>query len=100
MNGLDSYYDGLLAEHQRKIDKQAQEEEEAERKEAEAMREFTLEDAAFMKSYLRCVAVGTREDVMHFLRPTNKYVMPDYIFESIENAWLVWADALTFVRER
>jgi len=30
MNGLDSYYDGLLAEHQRKIDKQAYEEEERE----------------------------------------------------------------------
>ena len=100
MQGLDSYYDHLLAEHQRMIDRQAQEEEEAERKEAEAMREFTLEDEAFMKSYLRCVAVGTREDVMHFLRPTNKYVMPDYIFGSIENAWLVWQDALTYVRER
>jgi len=31
MNGLDSYYDHLLAEHQRKIDKQAQEEEEREK---------------------------------------------------------------------
>jgi hypothetical protein len=28
MNGLDSYYDGLLAEHQRNIDKQAYKEEE------------------------------------------------------------------------
>jgi hypothetical protein len=28
MNGLDSYYDGLLAEHQRMIDKQAHKEEE------------------------------------------------------------------------
>ena len=28
MNGLDSYYDGLLAEHQQMLDRQAQEEEE------------------------------------------------------------------------
>ena len=28
MNGLDAYYDGLLAEYQRKIDKQAYEEEQ------------------------------------------------------------------------
>jgi hypothetical protein len=95
MNGLDSYYDGLLAEHQRMIDKQAQEEEEAER---EAEYDSTPEDRAFIDSYARCVAVGTREDVMHFLRPTNKYVMPDYIFESIENAWLVWNDAIQFMK--
>jgi hypothetical protein len=31
MNGLDSYYDGLLAEHQRNIDRQAYEEEEREK---------------------------------------------------------------------
>jgi len=30
MNGLDAYYDGLLAEHQRKLDRQAYEEEQAE----------------------------------------------------------------------
>jgi hypothetical protein len=30
MNGLDSYYDGLLAEHQRNIDKQAYEDERKE----------------------------------------------------------------------
>jgi hypothetical protein len=29
MNGLDAYYDGLLAEYQRKIDEQARLEEEA-----------------------------------------------------------------------
>ena len=28
MNGIDSYYDGLLAEHQRSIDEQAYKEEE------------------------------------------------------------------------
>jgi hypothetical protein len=76
------------------LDEQAQKEEEQDVEE-----DFTSEDMAFMKSYLRCVAVGTREDVMHFLRPTNKYVMPDYIFESIENAWLVWQDALSFARK-
>jgi len=26
--------------------------------------------------------------------------MPDYIFGSIENAWLMWADALAYIRER
>ena len=31
MNGLDSYYDGLLAEHQRNIDKQAYEDERKEK---------------------------------------------------------------------
>ena len=30
MQGLDAYYDGLLAEHQRKLDRQAYEEEQAE----------------------------------------------------------------------
>ena len=95
MNGLDAHYANLLADHQRMLDEQAQKEEEQDVKQ-----DFTSEDMAFMKSYLRCVAVGTREDVMHFLRPTNKYVMPDYIFESIENAWLVWADALAYVSEK
>jgi hypothetical protein len=76
------------------LDEQAQKEEEQDQEE-----DLTSEDIAFMKSYLRCVAVGTREDVMHFLRPTNKYVMPDYIFGSIENAWLVWQDALSFARK-
>ena len=94
MNGLDAHYANLLADHQRMLDEQAQKEEEQDVEE-----DFTSEDMAFMKSYLRCVAVGTREDVMHFLRPTNKYVMPDYIFESIENAWLVWQDALSFARK-
>ena len=96
MNGIDAHYANLLADHQRMLDEQAQKEEERDQEEDD----LTSEDMAFMKSYLRCVAVGTREDVMHFLRPTNKYVMPDYIFESIENAWLVWADALTYVREK
>jgi len=95
MNGLDAHYANMLADHQRMLDEQAQKEEEQDVEE-----DFTSEDMAFMKSYLCCVAVGTREDVMHFLRPTNKYVMPDYIFESIENAWLVWADALAYVREK
>ena len=94
MQGLDAHYANLLADHQRMLDEQAQKEEEQDVEE-----DFTSEDMAFMKSYLRCVAVGTREDVMHFLRPTNKYVMPDYIFESIENAWLVWQDALSFARK-
>jgi hypothetical protein len=31
MNGLDAYYDGLLANHQRKLDKEAYEEEELEK---------------------------------------------------------------------
>ena len=96
MNGIDAHYANLLADHQRMLDEQAQKEDERDQEEDD----LTSEDMAFMKSYLRCVAVGTREDVMHFLRPTNKYVMPDYIFESIENAWLVWADALTYVREK
>lgn len=95
MNGLDAHYTNLLADHQRMLDEQAQKEEEQDQEE-----DLTSEDMAFMKSYLRCVAVGTRENVMHFLRPTNKHVMPDYIFVSIEDAWLVWQDALTYVRER
>jgi hypothetical protein len=35
MNGLDAYYNGLLAEYQRKIDKQAYEDEQAELEETE-----------------------------------------------------------------
>ena len=31
MNGLDAYYDGLLAEHQRKLDKEAYDDEQLER---------------------------------------------------------------------
>ena len=93
MNGLDAYYDGLLAEHQRKLDKEAYQEEEEEET-------FTAEDEAFITAYKRCVAVGTEEDVRHFLRPTNKHVMPDYIFTSIEDAWLVWDEALKFAKEK
>ena len=35
MQGLDAYYDGLLAEHQRKLDKEAYDEEQAELEEDE-----------------------------------------------------------------
>ena len=35
MNGTDAYYNHLLAEHQRKIDKQAYEDEQAELEETE-----------------------------------------------------------------
>ena len=35
MNGLDAYYDGLLAEYQRKLDEAAELEEQADRAEAE-----------------------------------------------------------------
>jgi hypothetical protein len=93
MNGLDAHYTNMLADHQRMLDEQAQKEEEQDQQE-----DLTSEDMAFMTTYLRCVAVGTREDVVHFLRPTNKYVMPDYIFTSIEDAWLVWDEALKFAR--
>jgi hypothetical protein len=33
MQGLDAYYDGLLAEHQRKLDEAAELEEQADREE-------------------------------------------------------------------
>jgi hypothetical protein len=42
MNGLDNYYDGLLAEHQRKIDRQAYE-EEAKEKEMGRLKEKIIE---------------------------------------------------------
>jgi hypothetical protein len=93
MQGLDAYYNGLLADHQRKIDEAAYQEEDEEET-------FTAEDEAFIKAYKRCVAVGTEEDVRHFLRPTNKYVMPDYIFTAIEDAWLLWDEALKFAKEK
>ena len=35
MQGLDSYYDGLLAEYQRKLDEAAELEEQADREETE-----------------------------------------------------------------
>jgi len=35
MNGLDAYYNGLLAQHQAKLDRQAYEEEQAELEETE-----------------------------------------------------------------
>jgi hypothetical protein len=39
MQGLDAYYDGLLAEHQRKLDEAADREEEADRAEQETQGE-------------------------------------------------------------
>ena len=42
MNGIDAYYDGLLAEHQRNIDEQAYKEEEKE-KEMGRLKELIIE---------------------------------------------------------
>jgi hypothetical protein len=95
MQGLDNYYNGLLAEHQRSIDEAAEREEQEEFKP-------TAEDLAFVESYATCVAVGSREDVLKFLSildPDKNTVMPDYIFTSIEDAWLVWQDAMKFAKE-
>ena len=98
MNGnLDSYFNQLLADYQRKIDEEAQRAEEAEA----CTYEPTAEDKAFIKAYLGCVAVGTEEDVLKFLSildPDRNTVVPDYIFTSIEDAWLVWQDAMKFAK--
>lgn len=95
MNGLDNYYNTLQAEYQRRVDEAAEREEEEE--------EFkpSAEDLAFVESYATCVAVGSREDVLKFLAildPDKQTVMPDYIFTSIEDAWLVWKDAMNFAK--
>ena len=97
VNEIDNYFNGLLAQYQRGIDAQAQAEEEADRNAYEP----TAEDKAFMESYLKCVAVGTEEDVLKFLEildPDKNTVVPDYIFTSIEDAWLVWQDAMKFAK--
>jgi len=97
VNEIDNYFNGLLAQYQRGIDEQAEREEEEEKN---AYRP-TAEDKAFIRSYLSCVAVGDEEDVLKFLSildPDKQTVMPDYIFTSIEDAWLVWQDAMTFAK--
>ena len=97
VNEIDNYFNGLLAQYQRGIDEQAEREEEAEKN---AYRP-TAEDKAFIKAYLGCVAVGDEEDVLKFLSildPDKQTVMPDYIFTSIEDAWLIWQDAMAFAK--
>jgi hypothetical protein len=90
MNGLDDHYRALLAHYQGEIDQAAQEEYE-----------LTPVEEAFMKSYMSCIAIGTEENVIEFFKTGNgsDAFMACHVFTSIEEAWLMWQDAIKFMKE-
>ena len=90
MKGLDNHYRTQLAQYQTMIDAQAAQEEEE--------HELTPEDKAFMKSYMSCIGIGTEENVIEFLKTMNgsEAFMACHVFTSIEEAWLIWQDAIKY----
>jgi hypothetical protein len=94
MRGLDDHYRTLLAEYQGKIDQAAQEESE-----------LSPEDEAFMKSYMSCIAIGSENDVIEFLKHDlsgneRDVFMACHVFTSIEEAWFMWQDAIKFMKDK
>ena len=100
MRGLDNHYRTLLAEHQGKLD---QEDEDL-------SYELSREDLAFFKSY-RSNVVGrssgqaaTDKNICDFLEimALDNYepskAMPEFLWDSIEQAWLVWQDATKYTK--
>ena len=63
----------------------------------------THEEQAFIRSYRRNVAVANLSDLLYFL--ANKEDTPDEISEqldtwsNIEDAWLMWCDAIEYTKE-
>ena len=64
----------------------------------------THEEQAFIRSYRRNVAVANLSDLLYFL--ANKEDTPDEISEqldtwsNIEDAWLMWCDAIEYTKEQ
>ena len=100
MRGLDDHYRTLLAEYQGQLDASAAQED--------FTYELTPEDRAFFKSYRRNVALRscgqteTDKNVCDFLEimALDNYepskTMPEFIWNSIEEAWLMWQDGIKY----
>jgi hypothetical protein len=92
MQGLDTHLSHQLAQYQATIDANQEPEPYTP----------THMEKAFMESYRRCVAIGSRDDVLYFLE--NKEDPPEAIVDeicawvSIEDAWLMWLDAVRYAR--
>jgi hypothetical protein len=95
MKGLDDHYRSLLAHYQGQLDAQAAQEEY----------ELSPEDEAFMKSYMSCIAIGSENDVIEFLKHDlsgneRDVFMACHVFTSIEEAWFMWQDAIKFMKDK
>ena len=99
MNGLDAHLNHQLAQHQATIDANQEPEEYT----------FTHREKAFMKSYASCVAMASSDDVLYFLENKEKADDASYYeakkitneteyWSHIEDAWLMWLDAIAYAR--
>ena len=93
MNGLDNHYRTQLAQYQATIDANQEPEPYTP----------THMEKAFMKSYRSNVAIASVDEVLFFLQ--NKEDAPDSVRDemfsewvSIEDAYLVWLDAIQYAR--
>jgi hypothetical protein len=70
----------------------------------------TQQEYAFMKSYSRCVAMADPADIIYFLENKDKADGLDYYeakkiadfteyWSHIEDAWLMWLDAIEYAKE-
>ena len=64
----------------------------------------THKEQAFIRAYRRNVGIATLSDLIYFL--ANKEDTPDEVSEqihtwvSIEDAWLMWLDAIDYTKEK
>jgi hypothetical protein len=71
----------------------------------QTMETYTLNEMekAFMDSYMRCVSIGNRDDVVYFLankdNATEAVVDLTYTWPTIEDAWLMWRDAMNYAKK-
>jgi hypothetical protein len=70
----------------------------------------TQQEIAFMKAYSRCVAMADPADIIYFLENKDKADGLDYYeakkiadfteyWSHIEDAWLMWLDAIKYAKE-
>jgi hypothetical protein len=99
MQGLDNHYRTQLAQYQATIDANQEPEPYTP----------THMEKAFMRSYASCVAVASKCDVEYFLENKDRAQGVDYYEEKkiadeieywshIEDAWLMWLDAIQYAR--
>jgi len=103
MKGLDDHYRTLLAQHQGRIDQNAEE---------DLAYELDIEDLAFFKSFKRNVVsrssgqAASDKNITDFLEimARDNYdqskTMPEFLWNSIEDAWLMWQDAMAYTQKR
>jgi hypothetical protein len=70
----------------------------------------TQQEIAFMKAYRRCVAVADPADIVYFLENKTRVQDVDYeeeekitnaiqFWSHIEDAWLMWCEAIDYAKE-